>query len=177
MCARRLGEILEVNYEDIVDGVVNVRASTTKTYKKLHPNAIAEKFPLPKEVLDIIGTGTGKIFKHYSRTYMDKYATMMKTKADIKLKPLAEDYPLRSHDNRNFIISIQSEKFGIDTVGAACLSHSNRSSNMNARYHSMEFRIIKDIYEDYWEKLRAKSFAQSAVEEQLQEMIHENTTI
>jgi hypothetical protein len=75
MCARRLGEILEINYEDIIDGVVHVRASTTKTYKKLHPNAVAEKFPLPKEVLDIIGTGTGKIFKHYSRTYMDKYAT------------------------------------------------------------------------------------------------------
>ncbi len=34
----------------------------------------------------------------------------------------------------------------------------------------MEFRIIKEIYEDYWGKLRAKSFAQSAVEEQLQEL-------
>ena len=177
MCARRLGEILAINYEDIIDGVVHVRASTTKTYKKLHPNAVAEKFPLPKEVLDIIGTGTGKIFKHYSRTYMDKYATMMKTKADIKLKPLAEDYPLRSHDNRNFIISIQSEKFGIDTVGAACLSHSNRSSNMNARYHSMEFHIIKEIYEDYWKKLRAqptKTFAQNAIEEQLKELSKES---
>jgi len=102
---------------------------------------------------------------------------MMKTKADIKLKPLAEDYPLRSHDNRNFIISIQSEKFGIDTVGAACLSHSNRSSNMNARYHSMEFHIIKEIYEDYWKKLRAlptKTFAQNAIEEQLKELSKES---
>ena len=41
---------------------------------------------------------------------------------------------------------------------------------MNARYHSMEFRIIKEIYEDYWEKLRAKSFAQNAVEEQLKKL-------
>ncbi len=31
MCARRLGEILKIDYENIVDGVVNVRASTTKS--------------------------------------------------------------------------------------------------------------------------------------------------
>jgi hypothetical protein len=44
---------------------------------------------------------------------------------------------------------------------------------MNARYHSMEFHIIKEIYEDYWKKLRAqatKTFAQNAIEEQLKEL-------
>ena len=77
MCARRLGEIVAINYEDIIKRVVNVRSSTTKTYKHLHPNAIAERFPLPKEVLDIIGKGKGKVFQYKSRAYMDKYAKMI----------------------------------------------------------------------------------------------------
>lgn len=173
MCARRIGEILEITYEDIVDGIVNVRAGTTKSYKKLHSDAIAEKFPLPKEVLDIIGTGSGKVFKYSRRIYMDKYAEMIDTKCKLSLKALAIDYPIRTHDNRNFIISIQSRKYGMDFVGAACLSHSNRTSNMNARYHSIELDDIIEVYKDYWEKLRSKnstSFAQRAVDEQLKEL-------
>ncbi len=173
MCARRIGEILEIKYEDIIDGIVHVRAGTAKSYTKLHPNAVAERFPLPKEVLDIIGTGSGKVFKHYNRTYINKYAKMIDTKCKLSLKALAEDYPIRSHDNRNFIISIQSKKYGRDFVGTACLSHSNRTSNMNARYHSIELNDIIEVYEDYWEKLRSKnskSFAQMAVEEQLREL-------
>ncbi|HQT37419.1 MAG: hypothetical protein B7Y30_11920, partial [Campylobacterales bacterium 16-40-21] len=173
MCARRIGEILEIKYEDIVDGIVNVRAGTTKSYTKLHPDAVAERFPLPKEVLNTIGTGSGKVFKYNSRIYLDKYAQMIDTKCKLSLKALAIDYPIRTHDNRNFIISIQSRKYGMDFVGAACLSHSNRTSNMNARYHNIELVDIIRVYEDYWEKLRSKdskTFTQMAVEEQLKEL-------
>lgn len=154
MCARRFGEILQLQYEDIIDGIVHVRAGTTKTFKDKDPEAIAEKYPLPKEVLEIIGTGTGQVFKFYNRTYSDKYAEMIDFSTKLKLKPLAQKYPIRSHDNRNFLLSIQSKKFGIDFVGTACLSHSNKKADINARYHSVELHDIVEIFKDYWEKLR-----------------------
>lgn len=72
MCARRFGEIAELNYEDIRDGAVHVRASTTKTYKDVHPDMVVETYPLPKEVLNILETATGRLFKHWHRTYMDR---------------------------------------------------------------------------------------------------------
>lgn len=158
MCARRAGEILQLKYEDINDGIVHVRAGTTKTYKNENPLITVEKYPLPKEVLEIIGIGTGNVFKHNKRTYSDKYAQMIDLDTQLKLKPLAKDYPIRSHDNRNFIISLQSKEFGIDFVGTACLSHTNKKANINARYHSIEFDDIKEVFENYWEKLRANEF-------------------
>lgn len=154
MCARRFGEILQLKYEDIIDGIVHARAGTTKTFKDMEPEAVAEKYPLPKEVLDLIGTGTGQVFKFYSRTYADKYAEMIDLGTKLKLKPLAEKYPIRSHDNRNFLLSLQSKKFGIDFVGTACLSHTNKKADINARYHSIEFDDVVEVFEDYWEKLR-----------------------
>lgn len=163
MCTRRLGEILHITYGDIDNGVVNVRAETTKTFKKKHhPKAIVEKYPLPKEVLDRIGTGldTEKVFKHYNRTYMDKYAEMIDNRCDLDLKPTAKEYPIRSHENRSFIMSIQGKEFGRDLVGGACLSHRNRSSDINARYDSIEYEYVKKIYENYWTKLRATDFKQ-----------------
>lgn len=174
MCTRRLGEILEVNYEDIIDGVVHVRAETTKTFKKRHhPKAIVERYPLPKEVLDIIGTGTGKVFKHYKRTYMDKYAEMIDNRCNLDLKPTAKEYPIRSHENRSFIMSIQGKEFGRDLVGNACLSHRNRSSDINARYDSIEYEYVKKIYESYWGKLRANDFKEltkNAIQEAIEEV-------
>lgn len=181
MCTRRLGEIIQIKYEDIYDGVVHVRASTTKTYKNLHPNAVAEKFPLPKEVTDLIeADGNGQIAKFKTRSYMDRYKKMIINDCDLKFKPLAKEYPVRSHDNRNFIMSIQKKKFGKDLVGAACLSHSSRSSNMNDRYDSLEFDDIKEVYEDYWNKLRAtdfKNLTKNAIEEAINEVSLETTTL
>lgn len=156
MCARRAGEILQLRYEDIKDGIVHVRAATTKTYKGDHPDVVVEKYPLPKEVLEIIETGSGNVFKHYKRTYSDKYAEMIDLGTNLKLKPLAKEYPIRSHDNRNFIISLQSKKFGRDFVGTACLSHTNKIADINARYQSIEFDDVVEVFEDYWEKLREK---------------------
>ena len=59
---------------------------------------------------------------------------MIDNDCSLDLKTLTKDFPIRSHDNRNFIISIQSKKFGRDFVGSACLNHNDKSSNMNARY-------------------------------------------
>lgn len=156
MCVRRFGEIAALEYEDIIDGVVNVRFETIKSNKKLHPKMTVEQYPLPKEVLDIIGTEqkTGKLFKHWHRTYMDKYATMMKDKVNLDYKPLAKDFPIRSHENRNFITSIMSKRYGIDYVGIACLSHAIEKSNINARYHSIEYKDREEVYNEYWKILR-----------------------
>ena len=56
---------------------------------------------------------------------------------ELKLKLLAKEYPIRSHDNRNFIMNIQGRESGRDTVGMICLSHSD-SSNINQRYNSIK---------------------------------------
>ena len=168
MCARRFGEIAELKYEDIRDGTVHVRASTTKTYKHLHAEMIVETYPLPEEVLSLIQTSTGRLFQHWHRTYMDRYATMMKEKVNLKLRPLAKDFPIRSHDNRNFLQSLLSKKYRIDYVGAACLSHREEKSNINARHTSMEYEDKLELYETYWAILRENKFAQltkNAIEE------------
>ena len=177
MCARRFGEIAKLKYEDIRDGAVHVRASTTKTYKDVHPDMVVETYPLPKEVLDIIQTGSGRLFQHWHRTYMDRYKTMIDDNANLKLRPLAKDYPIRSHDNRNFIQSLLSKKYGIDYVGAACLSHREEKSNINARYTSMEYEDKLELYETYWAILRENKFAQltkNAIEEQVSQLSKES---
>jgi hypothetical protein len=79
---------------------------------------------------------------------------MIDKKCNLKLKSLATDYPIRSHDNRNFIMSILSREFGREVVGSVCLSHSSRSSNMNERYDSIEDNEKLKIFESYWNKLR-----------------------
>ncbi|MDQ7044592.1 MAG: hypothetical protein Q9M32_01570 [Sulfurimonas sp.] len=156
MCIRRFGEIAALQYEDIINGVVNVRYETIKSDKKQHLKSIVEQYPLPKEVLDIIGTEkkSGKLFKHYYRTYMDRYASMIENKAGLDCKLLAKEFPIRSHDNRNFITSIMSKKYGIDYVGIACLSHTKEKSNVNVRYHSIEYEDREEVYNGYWEILR-----------------------
>jgi len=177
MCARRFGEIAELKYEDIRNGVVHVRASTTKTYKDLHADMIVETYPLPKEVLNILQTGTGRLFQHWHRTYMDRYATMMKERVNLKLRPLAKKFPIRSHSNRNFLQSLLSKKYGIDYVGTACLSHREEKSNINARYMSMEYEDRLELYETYWAILRENEFktlTQNAIEEQVSQLSKES---
>ncbi len=158
MCGRRIGEICEVKYEDIIKGWVHVRAGTTKTYRNIrHSESVVEKYPLPKEVLDRLDFNkkpSEKVFYHYERTYMDKYKEMIDERCDLKLKSLAKQYPIRSHSNRNFVMSIMSREYGREVVGSIFLSHSSRSSNMNERYDSIEDNEKLKIFESYWKKLR-----------------------
>ena len=160
MCGRRIGEICEIKYEDIENGWVSVRASTTKTYKKKnHKNSTVERFPLPSEVIERIENDkrtTDKVFNHCKRTFIDKYKDMIDKKCNLKLKSLANDYPIRSHENRNFIMSILSREFGRKVVGSVCLSHNSRSSDMNDRYDDIEENEKLKIFESYWKKLREK---------------------
>lgn len=157
MCARRLGEILAIKYEDIIDGIVNVRGETTKTYKDKGSN-VCERYPLPEEVLDIIKPTkekTGFVFNHRSRSCMDVYALMIDNKANLDLKPKGKEVPIRTHDNRNFMISLCAPKFGKDNVGSLALSHSDKS-NMNDVYFSVEFNRVLELYNYYWDLLRGK---------------------
>lgn len=164
MCARRLGEITAIEYRDIKDGVVNVRAITTKTKKqdiekgKLHQDDIVEQYKLPKEVRKRIGEERDtreKVFFHDYRTYLDKYADFIDNKCELKVAKdeNGNDYKIRSHDNRNFIMSILGRKVGRDTVGYMCLSHSD-GSNMNERYDSIELKERMKVYKKYWKILR-----------------------
>ncbi|WP_324172292.1 hypothetical protein [Sulfurimonas sp.] len=154
MCARRLGEILEITYEDIIDGVVHVRGSTTKTYK-IKGERVVERYPLPKEVLKIIGKGKGKVFNHQVRSCLDEYKKMIENECNLEVKELGKKFPIRGHDNRHFIMSLCSEKFGKDNVGSLALSH-NSVSNMNDVYLSTEYKRVEELFKYYWRLLRSK---------------------
>ena len=81
------------------------------------------------------------------------------------------------NDNRNFLQSLLSKRYGIDYVGAACLSHREEKSNINARYTSMEYEDKLELYETYWAILRENKFAQltkNAIEEQVSQLSKES---
>ena len=155
MCTRRLSEILAIKYEDIIDGVVNVRGNTTKTFKDLG-NKVAERYPLPKEVLKIIGKGKGDVFKHRVRSCLDKYKDMIDNKCNLELKELGKDFPIRTHDNRHFIMSLCAEEFGSSNVGQLALSHRSKN-DINDIYLSIEYARVEKLFKYYWKLLRSKS--------------------
>lgn len=162
MCTRRLGEILQIEYQDITEGWVRVRAGTTKTHKEKHPNEIVENYPLPQEVLERIDfenkKPNEKVFYHYDRTYLDMYKDMIDKRCNLELLPLANQYPIRSHDNRNFIMTIMSKQYGIEIIGNTCLSHSARNSDINQRYNDdIQDDYKLKVFEDYWNTLRGKN--------------------
>lgn len=154
MCARRLGEILLIEYEDIIDGIVHVRGSTTKTFKSEGENVV-ERYPLPREVLKIINKnkGTGLIFKHRARSCMDKYREMIENECKLDYKKRGKEFPIRTHDNRHFIMSLCSEKFGSNNVGQLALSHREKN-NMNDVYLTVEYKRVEKLYKYYWKLLR-----------------------
>lgn len=154
LCTRRIGELVELKYEDIEDGVVLTRASTTKTNKSEIEYDIVDRYPIPEEVLKLLTPkGKGKVFKYAKRTYSERYRKMI-DKADIEMREgYKEEWSLRSHDNRNFMMSLASKKFSRELVGSATLSHTDKS-NINERYLAIEYKTTKEIYEYYWGLLR-----------------------
>jgi len=177
MNARRAGEIYLLEWDDIESKTINVRAETTKTFKKAHIGTVVEKYPLSKETREALEylknkSTSDRIFTLPYRNYQDSYRDMIESIKDIKYKKLATNYPIRSHENRNFIISICSAKFGETLVGSATLSHSDKS-NMNSLYNNTPYEFVEKIFKYYWKKLRKskeKTFVETAVEEQLKEL-------
>ncbi len=154
MCARRLNEILSIKYEDIIDGVVHTRGETTKTFKDLGSD-VSERYTLPKEVLDIIKPSkdkSGYIFTHRARSCMDVYRIMIDKQANLDLKPKGKEYPIRTHDNRHFMMSLCAETFGKGNVGSLALSHSD--GDTNDIYNSIEYERVEKLYAYYWKMLR-----------------------
>ena len=152
MCVRRFNEILGIEYKDIIDGIVNVRGITTKTFKS-QGEKVVERYPLPDEVLNIIGNGKGKVFTYDYQKYQERYAKMIDIKCNLDLKELGKEYKIRSHDNRHFIMSIASEKYGSETVGKLALSHRSINS-INDVYLSVEYKRVEKLFKWYWKILR-----------------------
>jgi len=177
MNARRAGEIYLLEWDNIEDNIVNVRTETTKTFKKAHKGTVVETYPLSTETIEALQylqdkSTTNRIFTHPIRHYQDTYKDMIESIDTIMYKNLAQDYPIRSHDNRNFIISICSKKFGETLVGSAVLSHSD-SSNMNSLYNSTPYDYVEKIYKYYWKKLRKdkfKTLTKKAINKQIKEL-------
>ena len=61
MNARRAGEIYLLEWDDIEDNKVNVRAETTKTFKKAYQGSYVESYPLSKETKEALAYLKGSV--------------------------------------------------------------------------------------------------------------------
>ena len=59
----RMGDVLTIRHEDIVDGVLHVRPNKTKRH------GITVHLPLPPDLLDLIGTGKGHVMPELAEAY------------------------------------------------------------------------------------------------------------
>lgn len=147
MCARRIGEIRQLNYEDInfERNVIRARREVTKT-------SVQEFYPLPIEVKNILlghPKKTGKIFSFWDTTFYDNYKRNVVSKSGVLLAPYAK---ITSHDNRNLFLSIGRKKFAYELVDRA-LSHKNNT--IAEIYTAYEANELTNVYDAYWEMLRS----------------------
>ena len=134
----------------------------------------------PYDEIDLSNPINGKPTKFKIEYY--KFFEMFQNEKKIKLKGNSEYFIKKiyaknipkysfgvnkmSESEAKKIFQYIDKEYGIDFVGMACLSHRNKKANINARYHSIEFDDIKEVYENYWEKLReknSKEFTKNAI--------------
>ena len=147
MCARRIGEIRQLNYEDIdfTHHVIKARKETTKTN-------VQEHYPLPvevKEALHVDTKKTGRIFTFWDTTFHDNYKKNVVNKSNIKI---VQGEKITSHDNRTLFLSIGRRKFPYELVDKA-LSH--KQGTIAEIYTVYEENELTKVYDAYWEILRS----------------------
>lgn len=155
MSARRQSEIHSLKFSDIDfdKDMVLARKETTKTN-------IEEYYPLAPEIKELLlalksEKQGDEIFRYQLRKYSDDYLDMVEKKATFKRGKRYSEQPIRTHDNRNFLISICSKKWGRDLIGSLVLSHSDKS-DMNQVYFENEYGDKIQIMNYYWNILRGR---------------------
>jgi integrase len=156
MLVRRIGELHQLKFSHIhqySDGswYVITTEDITKT-------GIKEKYPLPKEVVELLPENildteykNDQLFRFaYSGIFL-KQAKLIK-EANIQMN---EGHKLTPHDNRYLFISILSS-LGIDSdIADRCLSH-NHTKQVKQIYLDTPYEKRKMIFEKWWEFLRTK---------------------
>ncbi len=145
MTARRKGEILQLEYSFIKGEKVFVPTGITKT-------STVDEFPLPIEVLDLLPqlkTNKGTIF-----TCNNQRPTLLFNKivAESNIE-FTEDNKITLHDTRNLFSSVMSPITNNPPLVDRCLSHSQ--SSILKKYMSFSYASRKEVFEQYWDILRA----------------------
>jgi len=153
MCARRIGEIHKLKYQDIKindDGEYYVLAHPliTKT-------AIYERYPLPKEAVELlpediheVKNSEKRIFMFHKNTIFLNYNKLIE-KSKIKFN---NNFKITSHDSRNIFISLLVKNGFDSSLADGCLSHS--ISDSKGVYLDIGYEAKYNLFEDYWKILR-----------------------
>jgi len=154
MCARRIGELHELRFSHIYQNekgqwYVRTTSDITKT-------GIEEKYPLPKEVIELLPENIldsdyedERLFNFCFSGIFLKYTTMLK-EAGLNYKG---NQKLTPHDNRKLFVSILTSK-GVDTALAdRCLSHTKKT--VQNIYFRPSYKMRKKVFEKWWKFLRS----------------------
>ncbi|EDZ61818.1 protein containing phage integrase catalytic core domain [Sulfurimonas gotlandica GD1] len=156
MSVRRIGEIWKLrfsHFKKYSDGSWYVLAT-----KDITKTGIEEKYPIPLEVVELLPEEVlddeykdEKLFHFcYSGMFLKEAKLIKNAKVEIN-----KGYKITSHDNRNLFISILSS-LGIDSdLADRCLSHNNKK-NIKQVYLDVPYKKRKEIFEKWWNFLRAK---------------------
>lgn len=145
MTARRRGEILKLQWENIYNNKVFAPSSATKTN-------INDEYPLPTEVTELLKSldveKTGDIFTFKKDRPTRNFTALIK-KSDIQL---VKDENFTLHDTRHLFMSIMSNETNNPILVDKCISHANKS--IMDTYLSFTYENRKVVFEQYWEILR-----------------------
>lgn len=153
MCARRIGEIYELKYQDIKiddNGTYYVLAHPLITKTGIH-----EKYLLPKEAVELlpediheVKNAKERMFKFHKNTIYLNYNKLIE-KSKIKFN---NDFKITSHDSRNIFISLLVKKGFDSALADGCLSHA--ASDTKGIYLEVGYEARHNMFEEYWNILR-----------------------
>lgn len=144
MTARRISELQRVTRK-----MINFDTSTVFIPPEMTKNKKPDSYVLPPEAMEIIQT------KDDEYPIKVSYGTSNRQWRKIKKAIGMENTELRHYDFRHLFVSIMTEYYDRHTLGL-CISHSSGDDvKANEHYFSITFEKKKEIFEKYWELLRA----------------------
>jgi len=157
MCARRIGEIHELLYQDIKiddDGTYYVLAHPLITKTAIH-----ERYPLPEEAIKLLPNDIHelksrekRIFTFHKNTIYLNYNKLIE-QSNIKFN---SNFKITTHDSRNIFISLLVKKGFDSALADGCLSHGIADSK--GIYLDVGYEARYNLFDEYWEILRNDSF-------------------
>lgn len=143
-CGLRRGELCALKYEDINNGVAHIHASMTQdknnkwVYKEIPKTAGSERYvTLPPVVIDMIGSGKGRIVKCYPPAVTAGFIRL-RNKCGIDK---------RLHDMRHFFAS-SAAVLGIPDIYLADMGGWERGSSVIKAVYQNNITTMSDFYND-----------------------------
>lgn len=144
MCGLRRGEICALKYEDITGDIIHVHADMVQgkdnkwVYKEIPKTSESDRFvKVPKELLDMIGTGTG---------YIAGCKPPAVTSGFIRLRD-KQGIDKRFHDMRHFFASTAAI-LGVPDIYLADMGGWERDSSVIKTVYQNNIKSMSDYYSD-----------------------------